>query len=286
MNSLTVREWGALERVHVDRDSRNVPAGRVRVRVRYAGAGFADLMAVAGKYPLAPKRPFSPGYEAFGTVAEIGARVDGAAPCELQPGRRVVAMLPHMGAYRGVVDLSPQWLVPVPDGVDDETAAQLPLNYLTALRSSSTPRSFGRGSAYWLTAPLELARLLGISAFGTARIPKHDVIRSLGGTPGIIAKDPAWYRSSLGRLLSWARDGRINPALHAVVPSERAEEAHRVIAERRLLRQGDGRVDHRTVQDRSDPALRSVADSGSGGACHLRVGGLVQQPEATRTNRR
>ena len=328
MNSLTVREWDSLERAHVGCESKSVPAGRIRVRVRYAGVGFADLMAVAGKYPLAPKRPFSPGYELFGTVAQIGTGVDGAAPPELQPGRRVVAMLPQMGAYRAVVDLSPQWLVPVPDGVDDETAAQLPLNYLTALalieytaklRAGQSLLVHGAGGGVG-TAVLELARLLGISAFGTASIAKHDLVRTLGGTPidyttgdwdrqllslapagfdavfdsfggeqlrrswrlvakggalvsygffastaggvwpmisgalflqrknllpngkralfcgtpSVIAKDPTWYRRSLERLLTWAGDGRINPHRHGVLPSGRAEEAHRMIAERQV----------------------------------------------------
>ena len=53
------------------------------------------------------------------------------------------------------------------------------------------------------------------------------------GTPGINSKDPAWYRSGLDRLLTWAGDGRTNPHLHGVVPSDRVEEAHRMITERR-----------------------------------------------------
>jgi NADPH2:quinone reductase len=40
--------------------------------------------------------------------------------------------LPHMGAYSGSVVL-PSWLlVPVPDGLDSNVAATIPLDYLTA----------------------------------------------------------------------------------------------------------------------------------------------------------
>ena len=50
----------------------------------------------------------------------------------------------------------------------------------------------------------------------------------------------------------------------------------------RLLRQRDGRVDHRPVQDRGDPLPRTMAQSRRGRDGHPGVGRLVQQPPPLR----
>ena len=46
----------------VQQPLRPLAPDQIRVRVTYAGVGFADVMAARGVYPLAPGRPFSPGY--------------------------------------------------------------------------------------------------------------------------------------------------------------------------------------------------------------------------------
>jgi len=84
------------------------------------------MMAVRGGYALAPKRPFSPGYEFQGTIEAVGAG------CRPGPGLRVVGMVPKMTCYREFLDLDPVWAVAVPAGLASESAAALPLNYLTA----------------------------------------------------------------------------------------------------------------------------------------------------------
>jgi len=45
--------------------------GQVRVRVLAAGVGFADVMAQHGGYPLAPKLPYTPGYDFAGIVDQL-----------------------------------------------------------------------------------------------------------------------------------------------------------------------------------------------------------------------
>jgi NADPH:quinone reductase-like Zn-dependent oxidoreductase len=51
--------------------------GEVRVRALAAGVGFADVMAQHGGYPLAPKLPFTPGYDFAGIVDQLGEGVTG-----------------------------------------------------------------------------------------------------------------------------------------------------------------------------------------------------------------
>ena len=60
--------------------------GQVVVEVKAAGLNFADVMARMGLYPDAPKPPVVVGYEVAGTVAAVGAGVDGVSE-----GDRVIA---------------------------------------------------------------------------------------------------------------------------------------------------------------------------------------------------
>ncbi len=78
MKTIMVREAGRVETSEKGEALAWARPGRTRIRVKYAGIGFADVMAVRGGYPLAPKRPFSPGYEFFGTVEDPGDRVSSA----------------------------------------------------------------------------------------------------------------------------------------------------------------------------------------------------------------
>ena len=148
---------------------------KVTVKVRYAGVGFADVMALRGGYPLAPRQPFSPGYEFFGET----------------DGQPVAGIVPSMGCYRETLVVDPAWVVPVPGGVEPETAAQVPLNYLTALAMVDRLAALKPGQSLWVlgaaggvgTAVLEVARLRGVRAFGTAAEAKHPLVVSLGATP-------------------------------------------------------------------------------------------------------
>ena len=183
MKSIIVRRTGKIEA----EDGGAPPSkalGSVRVRVKYAGVGFADVMAVRGGYPLAPRRPFSPGYEFLG-------RVEDGNGSSLGPGQRVAGMLPRMGAYREFLDLDPRSIVPVPPGLGDEAAALLPLNYLTAYAMIERYAGLKEGQSFLIqgaaggvgTAALELARLLGLRAYGIASGRKHELVAALGGIP-------------------------------------------------------------------------------------------------------
>jgi NADPH:quinone reductase-like Zn-dependent oxidoreductase len=190
MKAITIRKAGLIE---LENDRRLPPLSPelVRVRVKYAGVGFADVMAIRGGYPLAPKRPFSPGYEFYGRIEESGdsAKASGIAP--LETGQRVAGMLPRMGAYRELIDVEPRFVVPVHPGLSDEAAALLPLNYLTALAMIERCARLEKGRSFLIhgaaggvgTAALELARKLGLRAYGSASAHKRDLIASLGGIP-------------------------------------------------------------------------------------------------------
>jgi 2-desacetyl-2-hydroxyethyl bacteriochlorophyllide A dehydrogenase len=98
----------------------------VAIDVAYSGINFADVLMRLGLYPDAPKRPFVPGYEISGTVAAAGARVT-----DVRPGDAVMAGT-YFGGYASRVILPARHVVRLPDGIDLEAGAALPVNYFTA----------------------------------------------------------------------------------------------------------------------------------------------------------
>jgi len=106
-------------------------AGRVRVRVAATAVNPADLAARAGWLrqalpDLAP--PFVVGADLAGTV------IDGDGP--FAPGTRVAGLAPWFvnqeGTYAEVVSIDPVHLAEIPAGVDDVTAAAVPVTAETA----------------------------------------------------------------------------------------------------------------------------------------------------------
>ncbi|NED99942.1 quinone oxidoreductase family protein [Phytoactinopolyspora halotolerans] len=152
------------------------PSGAVRVKVLAAGVGFTDIMARTGDYLLQRRTPLTPGYELVGEVVDARPGSSGAVPRWAQPGTRVAASLPHMGAYSEYVTM-PDWLpVPVPDGLDTIAAASIPLDYLTALSLLETHGHVREGHAILVhgvsggvgRAVVQLAHRAGVRIYGTA----------------------------------------------------------------------------------------------------------------------
>ncbi|MEC9347618.1 MAG: NADPH:quinone oxidoreductase family protein [Pseudomonadota bacterium] len=99
--------------------------GAVRVRVHAASLNFPDVLMAEGKYQYKPTPPFALGMEAAGTVDALGAGVSGVAV-----GDRV-AVHPWSGCFAEYVTAPVDWLFPLPDAMDFETAAAMPLAYGT-----------------------------------------------------------------------------------------------------------------------------------------------------------
>ncbi len=107
-------------------EEREVPSpgpGEALVEVAAAGVNFIDAYQREGIYPTEP--PYVQGFEAAGTVREVG---DGAA---VAVGDRVAWSM-TIGLHAGMVLADSEALLPVPDGVDLETAAAATLQGMTA----------------------------------------------------------------------------------------------------------------------------------------------------------
>jgi NADPH:quinone reductase len=99
--------------------------GQARVRHTAVGVNFIDTYHRAGLYPL--PLPSGLGSEAAGVVEAIGPGVTG-----VRPGDRVAYAGGPPGSYAEARLLPASFLVPIPDGVTDQTAAAVMLKGMTA----------------------------------------------------------------------------------------------------------------------------------------------------------
>ncbi|NMO56882.1 NADP-dependent oxidoreductase [Actinoplanes sp. TBRC 11911] len=167
-----------------------VPAkGEVIVRVRAACVHPADIAARVGQIPGGPvPPPFMPGWDIAGEIVATGAEVT-----EFAAGEQVAGMIPwyltrgSIGAYAELVAADPDWLVPIPPGLDPIAAATVPLNGLTARRALDmmalteptdvlvTGASGGVGGF-----AAQLATQQGHSVYASATHDDEDWVRGLG----------------------------------------------------------------------------------------------------------
>ena len=100
-------------------------AGEIQVRHTAVGLNYIDVYFRTGLYP-APL-PLTPGFEAAGVVAAVGAGVT-----ELQVGDRVAYATGPLGAYAEARNMPADRAVKIPEGVTDQQAAAMMLQGMTA----------------------------------------------------------------------------------------------------------------------------------------------------------
>jgi NADPH:quinone reductase len=103
-----------------------VPPGHVRVKVGAAAVNFPDVLLVANQYQLSVPPPFVPGSEFAGVIVETGHGAEGFAVGDRVTGTGLY------GAFAEEVAVPVAGLLPIPDGVDERTAAAFGVAYRTA----------------------------------------------------------------------------------------------------------------------------------------------------------
>ncbi|MBI4609023.1 MAG: zinc-dependent alcohol dehydrogenase family protein [Candidatus Rokubacteria bacterium] len=109
----------------------NVPTpspgpGEALVRMRARPINPSDLLTVRGFYGVSPQLPATPGYEGMGVIEAVGPDVRG-----VQVGQRVIP-LRAPGTWQEFLVVKAGNLVPAPDSLSDESAAQFVVNPLSA----------------------------------------------------------------------------------------------------------------------------------------------------------
>jgi NADPH2:quinone reductase len=131
MNAIVVKQFGGPEALsYEDMPIPSLAAGQALVRITAAGVNFIDVYHRMGKYEGA--LPFILGNEAAGVVEALAPDARG-----FKVGDRV-AYCNVRGSYAGYAAVPVDRLVPVPSGVDDQTAAAVLLQGMTAHYLSRT----------------------------------------------------------------------------------------------------------------------------------------------------
>jgi NADPH2:quinone reductase len=150
-------------------------AGQVRLRVHAAGVNPADAYILSGSYAFyKPSIPFTPGFDAAGTVDAIGADVT-----DLKIGDRVFAAplgLRHSGSYAELMTCDAVGVHPLPAHLSFDQGAAVGVPYLTAYRAlfqrgglSAGETVLIHGASGGVGIPcVQLASGSGVTVIGTA----------------------------------------------------------------------------------------------------------------------
>jgi len=126
MRAIVVNEFGGpevLSQVEVDRPAPEPT--QVLVEVTVSGVNFLDVYQRTGASPLQPG--FRAGVEGVGVVVAVGSEVT-----DLRVGQRVGWLTGGQGSFADFVAVQADKAVPIPDEVDDETAAAVLMQGVTA----------------------------------------------------------------------------------------------------------------------------------------------------------
>lgn len=168
--------------------------GEVRLRLTHRPINPSDLETIRGRYGRLPQFPATPGLEATGVVDALGAGVTG-----FQVGQRVIPLGIRGGTWAEYGIASAMRLLPVADGVSDESAAQFLANPVTAWVMLLDELQLKEGDWVLQTAAgstlgrlvIQLAQLKGIKTVNLVRrVEQVQELLDLGGDAAFATDDP------------------------------------------------------------------------------------------------
>ncbi len=169
-------------------------AGEVLLRNRAIGLNFADIYRRRGNYHLVGDPPWIAGYESAGEVVATGPGVSWP-----QVGDRIaVADVPLANAEYMVVPAD--HALPIPAAMDDQTAASLPLQGLTAQYLAEDSHAISAGETVLIHAAsggvgrllVQMARARGAQVIGLTSSPAKIEILSTAGAAHTLLLNDEW----------------------------------------------------------------------------------------------
>src|SRR5699024_11928064 len=164
--------------------------GQVLVRTGAIGVNFIDTYHRSGVYPM--DFPLVPGLEGAGTVSAVGEGVTTVAE-----GDRVAWATSASGSYAQQVLVEAAHALPVPDEIDINTAAALPLQGMTAQMLTDGVVSLEPEQNVLLTAGAggvgllltQLATAAGARVITTVSTPEKEELSRQAGASAVIRSD-------------------------------------------------------------------------------------------------
>ena len=189
MRAILCKELGPADKLVMEDIASPEPGkGQVKIKVKAAGLNFPDTLIIEGKYQIKPALPFSPGGEMAGEVIAVGEGVK-----RYQPGQRVMGLTGY-GAFAEEILAPESNLIPVPDGMDDHTAAAFSMVYGTSyhalkqrakIQPGETLLVLGASGGVGLAA-VELGKAMGATVIAAASSAEKLAVAKEAGADDLI----------------------------------------------------------------------------------------------------
>jgi NADPH2:quinone reductase len=189
MKAVVCKAWGPPESLVLETLPDPQPGpGQAVVEVMAAGVNFPDVLTVQGKYQVRPPLPFTPGNEFAGVVRAVGPGVT-----SVKVGDSVIGFT-RTGAFAEQALAPVESLMPMPAGMDFETAAAITLTYGTshhavvdraALQPGETMLVLGAAGGVGLAA-IEIGKALGAHVIAAASSDEKLAVCSAHGADALI----------------------------------------------------------------------------------------------------
>ncbi len=189
MRAVIVRAFGSIDGLELtDVAEPNAAPDEVVVEVRAQAVNFVDLLVIAGRYQFLPERPFSPGKLPVGTIAAVGADVNGLAI-----GDRVLTLAEH-GGYAERIAVPASACFVLPDQLSFVDAAAMSLAYDTAWFALRERARLARGETVLVlgatgsvgVAAVQLAKAFGARVLAGVSSPASSDRAFAAGADGIV----------------------------------------------------------------------------------------------------
>ncbi|NRR33721.1 NADPH:quinone oxidoreductase family protein [Oxalobacteraceae bacterium] len=229
MKAVVCKAWGLPDTLTVEElPDLQAGAGQVVIDVKSAAVNFPDVLIIQGKYQFKPGLPFTPGSEVAGVVREIGEGVQ-----HVKVGEQVIAFTP-LGGFAQQLLAPANALMPMPAGMDFDTAASITLTYGTshhavvdrgALKAGETMLVLGAAGGVGLAA-IEIGKALGARVIAAASTDEKLAICKQHGADVLIN----YSTGDLREAIKAATDGKGPDVVYDPVGGDYSEAAFRSIA--------------------------------------------------------
>jgi NADPH2:quinone reductase len=229
MKAVLCKTWGLPDTLVVENLPEVVPGpGQIAIDVQAAGVNFPDVLIIQNKYQFRPELPFTPGSELAGVIRAVGEGVSG-----FKPGDKVLAFV-SQGAFAQQIAVPAKMAMPMPPGLDFDTAAAVTLTYGTShhavvdraqLKAGETMLVLGAAGGVGLAA-IEIGKALGARVIAAASSDeKLEVCKAHGADATI-----NYSTEDLREAIKATTDGKGPDVIYDPVGGSYTEPAFRSIA--------------------------------------------------------
>lgn len=183
MRAIVLNKYGGPEVLKVtDIPEPTINQDEVKIKIKYSGINYADILSRKGMYSWAPKTPYTLGLEATGEIVEVGSAVQ-----DLKNGQRVI-IGQRSGGYAEYMKVQQDFVLPAPDYLTWEECGGFGVNFFTAWVAMHEMARVRRGERALIqagaggvgTAAIQLAKAFDMDVYATSSPHKKHIVEGYG----------------------------------------------------------------------------------------------------------